>query len=74
MVVCQSAISLQSIELRSTAAFGIFARSLPQAPEFSKLHQAAAGLELADSITADAHKLLNVVRLAPMLQPLAQIN
>ncbi|KAK8048759.1 hypothetical protein PG994_010489 [Apiospora phragmitis] len=41
-------------------AFGIFARALPETDEFSRLHQTAAGLELADSITVDGHKLLNV--------------
>ncbi|KAK8089890.1 PLP-dependent transferase [Apiospora hydei] len=41
-------------------AFGIFARALPDTDEFSRLHQTAAGLELADSITVDGHKLLNV--------------
>ncbi|KAK8873842.1 pyridoxal phosphate-dependent transferase [Apiospora arundinis] len=41
-------------------AFGIFARALPETDEFSGLHRAAAGLELADSITVDGHKLLNV--------------
>ncbi|KAI6350073.1 hypothetical protein MCOR25_010609 [Pyricularia grisea] len=41
-------------------AFGIFARALPQTDEFSRLHEGVAGLELASSITADGHKLLNV--------------
>ena len=41
-------------------AFGIFARALPDTNEFSRLHQTSAGLELADSITVDGHKLLNV--------------
>ncbi|KAH9906780.1 pyridoxal-dependent decarboxylase [Xylariomycetidae sp. FL2044] len=41
-------------------AFGIFARALPSTPEFADLHTAAAGLEFADSITVDGHKLLNV--------------
>lgn len=41
-------------------AFGIFARALPLADEFSTLRRRAAGLELADSITVDGHKLLNV--------------
>lgn len=43
-------------------AFGIFARALPQTDEFSRLQEGVAGLELASSITADGHKLLNVVR------------
>jgi hypothetical protein len=42
-------------------AFGIFARSLPNTPEFSSLINSASGLELADSITGDGHKMLNVV-------------
>ncbi|KAM7196474.1 Pyridoxal phosphate-dependent transferase [Rhypophila sp. PSN 637] len=41
-------------------AFGIFARALPKTDEFLHLHACVAGLELADSITADGHKLLNV--------------
>ncbi|KAI0012564.1 PLP-dependent transferase [Xylariaceae sp. FL0662B] len=41
-------------------AFGIFARALPATSEFARLHEYAAGLELADSITVDGHKLLNV--------------
>ncbi|KAL2159716.1 hypothetical protein VTH06DRAFT_2285 [Thermothelomyces fergusii] len=41
-------------------AFGLFARALPKTDEFLALHANAAGLELADSIAADGHKLLNV--------------
>ncbi|KAI8235002.1 UBA domain-containing protein 3 [Colletotrichum sp. SAR 10_99] len=41
-------------------AFGIFARALDGSPEFAKIKDMAAGLELADSITVDGHKLLNV--------------
>ncbi|KAF6807528.1 pyridoxal-dependent decarboxylase [Colletotrichum sojae] len=41
-------------------AFGIFARALDDTPEFKGIKAAAAGLELADSITVDGHKLLNV--------------
>ncbi|KAK4156280.1 pyridoxal phosphate-dependent transferase [Chaetomidium leptoderma] len=41
-------------------AFGLFARALPKTDEFLGLHASAAGLELADSIAADGHKLLNV--------------
>ncbi|ETS82273.1 hypothetical protein PFICI_07275 [Pestalotiopsis fici W106-1] len=41
-------------------AFGIFARCLPATPEFARLRAYAAGIELADSITVDGHKLLNV--------------
>ena len=45
-------------------AFGLFVRALPDTSEFARLHSVAAGLELADSITVDGHKLLNVVRSA----------
>ncbi|KAK4195167.1 pyridoxal phosphate-dependent transferase [Triangularia verruculosa] len=41
-------------------AFGIFARVLPKTEEFLNLHACVAGMELADSICADGHKLLNV--------------
>ncbi|KAM0285753.1 hypothetical protein ACHAO9_008609 [Fusarium lateritium] len=41
-------------------AFGIFARVLPQVDEYKTLHKRVEGLELADSITVDGHKLLNV--------------
>ncbi|KAF9881987.1 pyridoxal-dependent decarboxylase [Colletotrichum karsti] len=41
-------------------AFGIFARALEDAPEFKQIKAMASGLELADSITVDGHKLLNV--------------
>ncbi|KAL2173243.1 pyridoxal phosphate-dependent transferase [Thermothelomyces heterothallicus CBS 202.75] len=41
-------------------AFGLFARALPKTDEFLRLHANVAGLELADSIAADGHKLLNV--------------
>ncbi|KAM0808668.1 putative Pyridoxal-dependent decarboxylase [Seiridium cardinale] len=41
-------------------AFGIFARCLPSSPEFLRLREYTAGLELVDSITLDGHKLLNV--------------
>ncbi|KAL1881456.1 hypothetical protein VTK73DRAFT_3741 [Phialemonium thermophilum] len=41
-------------------AFGIFARALPQRDEFLTLRAQTAGLELADSIALDCHKLLNV--------------
>ncbi|KAF2760813.1 PLP-dependent transferase [Pseudovirgaria hyperparasitica] len=40
-------------------AFGIFARLLTDADDAS-LIQASSGIELADSITGDGHKLLNV--------------
>ncbi|KAK4226500.1 pyridoxal phosphate-dependent transferase [Podospora fimiseda] len=41
-------------------AFGLFVRALPKTDEFLALHAAVAGLELADSIAADGHKMLNV--------------
>ncbi|KAF5659489.1 L-2,4-diaminobutyrate decarboxylase [Fusarium heterosporum] len=41
-------------------AFGIFARVLPQDDDYKTLHKRVEGLELADSITVDGHKLLNV--------------
>ncbi|KAI0157001.1 pyridoxal-dependent decarboxylase [Xylariaceae sp. FL1272] len=41
-------------------AFGMFARTLPKKEEYAALHRANAGLELADSITLDGHKFLNV--------------
>ncbi|KAK1593288.1 pyridoxal-dependent decarboxylase [Colletotrichum navitas] len=41
-------------------AFGIFARALEPIPEFERIRDMASGLELADSITVDGHKLLNV--------------
>lgn len=48
-------------------AFGIFARALEAKPEFAKIREMASGLELADSITVDGHKLLNVVNSASRL-------
>ncbi|KAJ4990784.1 pyridoxal-dependent decarboxylase [Stagonosporopsis vannaccii] len=41
-------------------AFGIQARLLPSIPRYQAIKDATAGLELADSITGDGHKLLNV--------------
>jgi glutamate/tyrosine decarboxylase-like PLP-dependent enzyme len=41
-------------------AFGLFARLLPSTEEFEDVKRGVAGMELADSITGDAHKLLNV--------------
>jgi glutamate/tyrosine decarboxylase-like PLP-dependent enzyme len=44
----------------------MFARCLPRTPEFADLSKGVSGLELADSITGDAHKMLNVVRLTTL--------
>lgn len=42
-------------------ALGLFARALPPGDEFVVLHEACEGIKLADSITGDAHKCLDVV-------------
>lgn len=47
--------------LHVDAAFGLLARTLPEKEEYTALVNGVKGLELADSITGDAHKLLNVV-------------
>ncbi|KAJ5387847.1 Pyridoxal phosphate-dependent transferase major region subdomain 2 [Penicillium cosmopolitanum] len=41
-------------------AFGIFCRGLEDTAEFATIKKGAEGIELADSITGDGHKLLNV--------------
>ncbi|KAK2593997.1 hypothetical protein QQS21_008309 [Conoideocrella luteorostrata] len=41
-------------------AMGVFARALGDEPSYRVLHQKIDGVELADSITLDGHKLLNV--------------
>lgn len=41
-------------------AFGLFGRLLEDGEEFDAVRRGCEGLELADSITGDAHKLLNV--------------
>ncbi|KAL8666823.1 MAG: hypothetical protein Q9202_001063 [Teloschistes flavicans] len=46
--------------LHVDAAFGLFARVLEPSKEFNYVRRGAEGLELADSIAGDAHKLLNV--------------
>ncbi|KAA8569455.1 hypothetical protein MFRU_004g02320 [Monilinia fructicola] len=46
--------------LHVDGAFGIFTQSLPDTSEFSSLRNASAGIELADSIAGDCHKMLNV--------------
>jgi hypothetical protein len=47
-------------------AFGIFVRALPETREYETLRELSSGLELADSIAGDAHKLLNVVSAYPV--------
>jgi glutamate/tyrosine decarboxylase-like PLP-dependent enzyme len=47
--------------LHVDGAFGIFARALdPSSGEFGIVNRGSQGIELADSITGDGHKLLNV--------------
>ena len=46
--------------LHVDAAFGLLARTLPDTAEYEAIVNGVRGLELADSITGDAHKLLNV--------------
>ncbi|CCD44777.1 similar to pyridoxal-dependent decarboxylase [Botrytis cinerea T4] len=46
--------------LHVDGAFGIFAQSLPNTSEFASLKGVSAGIQLADSITGDGHKMLNV--------------
>ncbi|KAF7870315.1 hypothetical protein EAF04_004061 [Stromatinia cepivora] len=46
--------------LHVDGAFGLFAQSLPDTSEFAALRSVSAGIELADSITGDCHKMLNV--------------
>lgn len=46
--------------IRVAIAFGLFARILDESPEFETVRRGTEGVELADSITGDAHKLLNV--------------
>lgn len=46
--------------LHVDGAFGIFSRVLDESPEFATIKKGGDGMELADSITGDGHKLLNV--------------
>jgi len=47
--------------LHVDGAFGIFGRILDEdVSEFASITRGCEGLDLADSITGDAHKLLNV--------------
>jgi glutamate/tyrosine decarboxylase-like PLP-dependent enzyme len=46
--------------LHVDGAFGIFGRILDDSLEFASIKKGCQGIELADSITGDGHKLLNV--------------
>ncbi|CAG7971364.1 unnamed protein product [Penicillium salamii] len=46
--------------LHADGAFGIFGRILDESSEFETIKNGSDGIELADSITGDGHKLLNV--------------
>ena len=46
--------------LHVDGAFGIFSRILDDSNEFKLVKRGAEGIELADSVTGDAHKLLSV--------------
>ncbi|KAF7593505.1 hypothetical protein BBP40_011416 [Aspergillus hancockii] len=46
--------------LHADGAFGIFNRVLDDSPEFTTIKKGVEGIELADSIAGDGHKLLNV--------------
>jgi glutamate/tyrosine decarboxylase-like PLP-dependent enzyme len=46
--------------LHVDAAFGILARILPPTSQYAGIRESSTALHLADSITGDAHKLLNV--------------
>ncbi|KJZ79524.1 hypothetical protein HIM_00993 [Hirsutella minnesotensis 3608] len=50
-------------------AFGIFARVLSATGESSSLVKMTQGIDLADSITVDGHKVLNVTRLTRSTKP-----
>jgi len=50
-------------------AFGIFARCLDDTADFEDLKRQVEGIELADSITVDGHKILNVVSVPNALFP-----
>lgn len=51
----------RGIWIHVDAAFGLFARVFPpDETEYREISRGAQGLELADSITGDCHKLLNV--------------
>ncbi|RDW78547.1 pyridoxal phosphate-dependent decarboxylase family protein [Aspergillus mulundensis] len=46
--------------LHVDGAFGIFGRVLPDSPEYAVVRKGCEGIELADSIAGDGHKMLNV--------------
>jgi glutamate/tyrosine decarboxylase-like PLP-dependent enzyme len=46
--------------LHADGAFGIFNRVLDDSPEFATIKKGVEGIELADSIAGDGHKMLNV--------------
>ncbi|KAL4788351.1 pyridoxal phosphate-dependent transferase [Aspergillus varians] len=46
--------------LHVDGAFGIFGRILPENSEYSAIRNGCEGIELADSLTGDGHKMLNV--------------
>ncbi|GES62898.1 tyrosine decarboxylase [Aspergillus terreus] len=46
--------------LHIDAAFGVFINALPDSPEFASLKSIVKHIHIADSITGDGHKLLNV--------------
>lgn len=46
--------------LHVDGAFGIFSRILDSEPDWDQVKTGGAGVEMADSITGDGHKLLNV--------------
>ncbi|KAJ5093847.1 hypothetical protein N7456_009708 [Penicillium angulare] len=46
--------------LHADGAFGIFARTLDDKPEYATVKKGGYGIDIVDSITGDGHKLLNV--------------
>ncbi|KAL4988582.1 pyridoxal phosphate-dependent transferase [Aspergillus falconensis] len=46
--------------LHVDGAFGVFGRILPDTPEYATVRKGCEGIELADSIAGDGHKMLNV--------------
>jgi glutamate/tyrosine decarboxylase-like PLP-dependent enzyme len=61
MVKLRQICSEHGIWIHVDGAFGLFGRLFSsEDPEYSEIVRGVAGLELADSITGDCHKLLNV--------------